>query len=118
MADKNHTHPTIAGLKDALAETLRIDGHDPAILNKQTAILDRLFTAILDQKVANALNSRYPESTRAWLHFALRVQKQCMDTVKSRSAIEYMDNLTTLKPMATPAPGPQKIEKQTIKDAE
>ena len=102
------TPQAIAALKDALDDPLLISGYDPALLARQAEILDRLFTAILDQKVAGRFDSRSPETVQQWMHFALRIQKQCTDTVKSKAAIDYMSTLNALNT----APYPRKIDKQ------
>ena len=116
--DAAETPPTLTNLKEALASTLLIGGQDPAILARQAEILDRLFTTILDQKVAERFNSRYPQDVQAWLHFALRIQKQCTDTMKSRTAMEYMNGLTTLKSFTQAPPHALENQKRTIKDIE
>lgn len=95
--DKNTT-PTSHNLQNlniALADTMLVNGYDPAILASQVEILDRLFAAILDEQVAPKLtySGGYPENIHAWLKLALQCQKQCNDTVKSRAAMEYMQTL-------------------------
>ena len=92
---ENTSKQSISQLPASLEDTFVISGHDPAILNKQAELLDRLFTAIIDEQVAPnvALQSNYPEVTQSWLALALKIQKQCNDTLKSRAAIDYMHDL-------------------------
>jgi len=116
----NQTPDTLPSLTDALARTLdpalnpaldgtlMIGGHDPALLTRQVEILDRMFTLLADHKILRALDKNYYESTHAWLHFALRIQKQCIDTMKARAAIDYMENLSNhvaLNHTSHPHPG-------------
>ncbi|NCT40327.1 MAG: hypothetical protein GW778_01520 [Alphaproteobacteria bacterium] len=102
-------NPSITSLKASLEDTFVISGHDPAILNKQAELLDRLFTAIIDEQVAPKIAIRTYDASVAqgWLAFALKIQKQCNDTLKSRAAIDYMHDLSN---RITPLP--HYIEKQ------
>lgn len=101
---------TLANLNKALAETMPINGQDPAILDQQTALLNTLFAGILDQQVAPYMTQKPWNNTeaQAWLKLALQCQKQCNDTLKSRAAIDYMQSLQ----MPGTLPLPAKIVKQ------
>jgi hypothetical protein len=101
--DTNHPRPappeTAPALTAALAGTL-CGAPDDALLARQAAILNGLFEALVAQKVD--LNSFHSSTTQNWLLFALRVQKQCTDTLKARAAITYMDTLVRPSPRPPP----------------
>lgn len=119
MANTNSPPPQqhpLSTLTAQLEESLRIPGQDPALLARQAELLDQLFATLLKDKVINNLENGYSTATQDWLAFALRVQKQCVDTVKARGAIDYMQKLSAPRPMASSAsalPHPRDIEKQT-----
>ena len=102
--------PPLQNLNNALAETLLVGGCDPAILNDQVEILDRLFAAIVNEQIAPKLDNKgnYNQTAQEWLKLALQCQKQCAETLKSRAAIDYMQNLGAIH-----TPPPYKTIKRT-----
>lgn len=80
---------------------------DAEILDEQVQILDQLFALIVGEKISPAFSGqRYDgETVRAWLAFALQIQKQTTATLKAKAAIDYMNTLTR--------PHVPKIEKRT-----
>lgn len=89
-------------------------------MHLQTQALDALFSAIMEKQIWDKqhLWSTHPDSVMAWMAFALRIQKQCMDTAKTKSAIQYMNGLNNLPKAGGPPPPPPRIEKRTIQNEE
>ncbi len=80
---------TLTTLSTQLSKTMDRPQGEQAVLASQTQILDRLFTEIVNERVKSGME-RYgylSNSTGEWLHFALRIQKQCVETVKAKGAI-------------------------------
>jgi hypothetical protein len=50
----------------------------------------------MHDKVSKAFTGKhyYHDATQQWLSQALRIQKQCTDTVKTKATINYMHALT------------------------
>jgi len=105
------TPPTIETLTAKLEETLTTAQRSDDILDAQAQILDQLFSQIIHGKVSVAFTGEhhYREDVQEWLAFALKIQKQCTDTVKTKGTLDYMN---TLNHRIT-HPHPTKIEKQT-----
>ena len=104
--------PTLSALTDRLEQTLSTDP-DPAILSQQAALLDQIFTTIIDEQVVPRLDtkSNYPETVQGWLAFALRAQKQSADALKTRATMEYMSALNTKALPPPPDPAKRTEEK-------
>lgn len=116
MTHDEHTDNTpITDLTKDLALTLTKlppqKGED--ILTAQAQALDVLFTRVMDEKILGRLGNcdMFPDSVMKWMALAMRIQKQCNDTVKTQSAIDYMNGLTSKT--APPPPLPPKIQEQT-----
>ncbi len=98
-------------LESALGEAAAGGGDvNPALLEEQAEILDWLFKIIVGKKVIGGFERGY-SSAQDWMHFALRTQKQCVDTVKARAAIDYMNKLSAPKP----APASGALPAETVK---
>ncbi len=107
MTDENKTQntPALSVLTNRLEDLLTTPEYNPDTLTAQTEILHALFTEILTHRVATRINnSKYYTSPMEWMMLALRVQKQCADTAKAQSAIEYMKHLNTAPASPVPAP--------------
>lgn len=111
MTDIHNTNTPDIQILTTELQTLLQSPPEANLLERQTQILDRLFTMILDDKVTTRLPTcgGYPESVQKWLIFALKIQKQCTDTAKAKAAMDYMNGLNTVHT----APRPLKIEKRT-----
>ena len=114
------TAKDLTPLADALNASLVTTGDPEHALDRQTQILDQIFTTLMANKVAERLPTcdRSPETTMAWLALALKIQKQCVDTTKAKAAIEYMNGLSNNAPLdraeaLAKAGHPLKIEKRT-----
>lgn len=60
-------------------------------LERQSAVLDCLFYTVMRENLRrDKINGSINEDR---LHSALRIQKQCADTLKAHAAIEYMDQI-------------------------
>ncbi|MCB1532612.1 MAG: hypothetical protein KDJ35_07070 [Alphaproteobacteria bacterium] len=75
------------------------------LLTRQAALLDQLLYAVMRKSLQTDLKRGYFDE--AALLLALRIQKQCADTVKAGAAIDYMKHLGL-----PPLPHPHKIEKR------
>lgn len=75
---------------------------DERVLDEQVQILNALFHTTLAERLNTDSKAGFERQTinMAWLKIALQIQRQCAETLRTRKAIEYMDNLTTLS--ATP----------------
>lgn len=73
-------------------------------LQRQSAVLDQLFTAIMQHNLKCDRFDRTFNVDR--LNKALRVQKQCMDTTKTAAVVEYMNNLAPRPLRTLPSPTP------------
>lgn len=63
----------------------------PALLLRQAHILDRLFLHMAGEAVESQINGGW--GLQSDLTMALRLQEQCVDTIKARGAIQYMNAL-------------------------
>ncbi len=72
----------------------------PDTLKQQADVLDAIFAAMMRRNVMRDKENGYIDPKN--LEFALRIQKQCNDTLKTRAAIDYMQNIT--KGDASPHP--------------
>lgn len=64
----------------------------PDTLEEQAHILNEIFTIIMRRNIKRDKERGYIDQDH--LDLALRIQKQCNDTLKTRAAIEYMHNIT------------------------
>lgn len=88
-------HMVIKELCDDLARSLHTQRDDISVLGEQTHILNALFNATLAEQLD--LNPKFgASSAQGWMELALKIQKQCMDTVRTRQASEYMESLRDL----------------------
>ena len=85
--------PSLSALTDRLKASL-IENPDPAMLSQQAALLDQIFTTIVEQKVSKAFSGErhYAHEAKEWLAFALKAQKQSADALKTRATMEYIDH--------------------------
>ena len=74
----------------------------PDMLRRQAYLLDQIIYALMDKHV----NARIESGAYLtdWLDMIMRVQRQCMDTVKTLEAADYMRALTTKRPPVIPPP--------------
>lgn len=89
-------HMVIKELCGDLARNLHTQGNDISVLGEQVHLLNALFNATLAEQL-NLSHQQYGESrAQGWLELALKIQKQCMDTVRTRQSAEYMESLRDL----------------------
>ena len=105
-------HMVIKELCGDLARAMQYAPTDTAVLDDQVQILNALFNATLAEQL-NLAQQQYGESrAQGWLELALKIQKQCMDTVRTRQSASYLDRLSDLHSMkihrALPAAKTQK----------
>lgn len=91
-------HETIRALCAQLSNSLHYGGvGDDAMLSEQAQILNALFHATLAERLD--ITTRRDEFADArnmgWLALALKIQKQCVDTVRTQQATRYMASLAT-----------------------
>jgi hypothetical protein len=93
--DTNAPH-SLQLLTAQLEQSLTDPTLDRDILDEQAQILNQLFATIMHDKVSKAFTGKhyYHDATQQWLSQALRIQKQCTDTVKTKATINYMHALT------------------------
>lgn len=99
----------LVALADALTDTLQrpTPGHhdyERETLHRQAELLNAFFATILKHQTEYEIECAR-SSTYEWIDLALRVQKQCTDTLKATSAIDYMKSLSPGMP-ALPASNP------------
>lgn len=115
IPDDLPVHMVIRELCGDLARSMHTPVHDLSVLDEQVQILHALFNATLAERL-NMDKQRYDSDdtiNRGWLDLALKIQKQCMDTVRTRQGAEYLESLRGLhrrKLLSTPigAPSPSK----------
>ncbi len=98
IPDDLPVHLVIKELCNDLARSLQTQRDDISVLGEQVQILNGLFNATLAERL-NMGKQRYDSDdvmNRGWLELALKIQKQCMDTVRTRQASEYMESLRDL----------------------
>lgn len=84
-------------------------GHARGTLMRQSEVLDSIFNALIAANLKEAITARFlgdgvdQAATARWLGHALQVQKQCMESLKAASAIDYMENISARSP-APPTP--------------
>ncbi len=78
----------LAHLCEELDAALTNPTPDAPVLTRQSAILDKMLIAIMRNNLKKDIESASFNEDR--LNMALRIQKQCMDTIKTCAAIEYM----------------------------
>lgn len=94
-------HMVIRELCGDLARSMNTPAHDLSVLDEQVQILNALFNATLAERL-NMAKQRYDSDdamNRGWLELALKIQKQCMETVRTRQASEYLGSLSDLHGM-------------------
>jgi hypothetical protein len=91
--------PPLKEITTALMATLANPASTHDRLHQQTALLHTLLCTIIKHQSEPEI-ARGCEVTHEWLELALRVQKQCVDTLKASAAIDYMQSLAprTLPP--------------------
>jgi hypothetical protein len=92
-------HFVIKELCADLARSFAYSPTDAAVLDDQVQILNALFNATLAERL-NMDKQRYESvdvMNRGWLELALKIQKQCMETVRTRQAADYMQGLCDLQ---------------------
>ncbi|MCB1783935.1 MAG: hypothetical protein KDI13_08050 [Alphaproteobacteria bacterium] len=93
--------PTISEMTENLRFAVQYEGlfNDQTLLQRQAEILNTLFTTILDKKICADSKDfgYYTDTTQGWIEVALRIQKQCADTLKARAAIVYMNTIAPPK---------------------
>ena len=99
---KQDAQKTIAALMAELEELLE-QPPNPDILEQQATTMDALMRAVLRANLKRDKESGYIDHDH--IMTALKIQKQCMNTVKTKAAMDYMNALSP--------PRPLKIEKQT-----
>ena len=100
-------HMVIKELCGDLARNLLHSPDDISILSEQVHILNALFNATLAVQLDLSQRRYGEEKSQGWLELALKIQKQCMDTVRTRQSAEYLEslrNLHTIKLRSTPSP--------------
>ena len=91
-------HDTIRALCAQLSDALHYGGvGDDAMLEQQAQILNALFHATLAERLdITTRRDEYADARNmGWLALALKIQKQCVDTIRTQQATRYMDSLTT-----------------------
>lgn len=94
-------------------------------LLRQSETLDALFTTLVARHLKDAVEGHFygtstPEHSAAWLGMVLQVQKQCMESIKTASTVNYMDTIAAAQQtpaairahLAPPPPG-TKHDKRT-----
>ena len=93
-------------LCERLANSLYNSPSDHGVLDEQVQVLNSLFHATLAAHL-DLDKKRYGYDTQqGWLDMALKIQKQCTETVRTQKAIEYMNGLTTINANKMPIPAP------------
>ncbi len=92
----------IAALCADLAGALVKPDYGTDTLRRQAQLLDHLLYSVMARKVDGGGD--------AWIDLVLKIQKQCMDTIKAISAVDYMQAITA------PRPRPPQIPERTIKE--
>lgn len=118
----------IAAVEEMSRLALSLDDamHDPAYadrtLGRQAHLLDVMFFSVMKRYADGDYDDEHtgaPDDKP--LIFAMTVQKQCVDTLKALSAINYMkaiglnSSMLPPLPMPLPPPGPPDHDEQTIK---
>ncbi len=111
-----HTHhktqtfsPALNALKDALADTLSTDKpqDEQSVMSRQASILDQIFTILMAERVAPILTDpRKQQTVQDWLAYALRVQRQCHETLRTKASMAYMESLQKGPPAKQIPPPP------------
>lgn len=98
-----------ADIADATAKLAAalVDGdYDRQIVQRQAQLLDTLLYTIMNKGIDGKKNPEH------WIPLALQVQKQCIDTLKARASIDYMDALFPYHRRSTPpTPLPENDER-------
>lgn len=88
--------PELEQLKKALEKTLTqsCDYDEHAVMSRQASILDQIFTILMTERVAPILTDpRKQQTVQDWLAYALRVQRQCHETLRTKASMAYMESL-------------------------
>jgi hypothetical protein len=108
LEEKNRAE--IAALCADLERSLASPAPGTGALERQGDLLDRLFTAVMRHNLQNDKRNGYIDENR--IGTALRIQKQCVDTLKAAGALDYMKTLA-LPRWPVPLPPPPQIREQT-----
>jgi hypothetical protein len=107
----------LSDLSEQLADTMQNALNGPHALEAQAQLLNYMLCAVTKNHLRRDIEGGHfsPE----WINLALRIQKQCIDTVKACATIQYMDMLSTgqhytnLRCLTTPAPPPPDFYERT-----
>lgn len=97
-----------AQLETSLSPDGGIPDHN---LSRQAHILEELLYAVLKSNIDTDIQKGYFNTQG--IELALRIQKQCADTVKTAAAIDYMNMLNARHGAIIPSPPPMKISERT-----
>ncbi|HRQ60333.1 MAG TPA: hypothetical protein PLO23_02275 [Alphaproteobacteria bacterium] len=92
------TEADLISLLNHLEETLLQGSQSRSTLLRQSDLLDSIFNALVAANLKEAITAKFygktdHAATAGWLHAALRTQKQCMETLRTISAMDYMENI-------------------------
>lgn len=90
--------PPLRQITTALMESLASPASTHDRLSQQGALLHTLLCTIVKHQSEREI-SQACEMTYEWLELALRVQKQCIDTMKAGAAIDYMQSIAPRRPL-------------------
>lgn len=93
-------------LCERLAGSLYNAPGDHGVLEEQVQVLNALFHATLAEQLELGKNRHGYDNAHGWLELALKIQKQCTDTVRTQKAIDYMNGLTSIQTQKLNAPTP------------
>lgn len=74
-------------------------GKGRGTLMRQSEVLDSIFNALIAANLKEAVTARFlgqgvdQAATARWLQYALQTQKQCMESLKAVSAMDYMESI-------------------------
>ena len=92
---------SLSTLTQNLSDSLTKPIDDQTLLLEQAILLNDLFKTVMHDKINTTIDGNYnSDITQNWIHFSLRIQKQCTDTIKARSAIDYMQSLSAPRPLS------------------
>lgn len=116
--DTPKAHDDIKALCAYLTGNISYAPCDETALSEQIQVLNAMFHATLAEQL-NLAPGRYElDDAKGWLEIALKVQKQCMDTVRTQKSVKYMDSLirpvesTVQVEYKTPRPHPPKMDER------
>lgn len=107
---ENLNHTDLIGLLNHLEELLTADhNHARATLMRQSEILNAIFHALVATNLQDAITARFcgdanTDTTARWLGMVLQTQKQCAETLKTASTIEYLESIAAATKTIPPSP--------------